>query len=49
MSVAFVQLVSQPKDRLDAHLCGKIPVERTRRSTLKTKSFAYNWVIIELK
>lgn len=39
MSVAFLQLVSQPQDRLHPHLCAKIPVKRTRGSTLITYRF----------
>lgn len=37
MSVAFLQLVSQPKDSFDPHLSGKIPVKRTGCPTLITK------------
>lgn len=37
MSVAFLQLVSQPKDRFDPHLCAKISVKRSGSSTLITK------------
>lgn len=38
MSVAFLDLVSEPKDRLHPHFCAKVPVKRTWRSALKSKT-----------
>lgn len=37
VSVAFLQLVSQPEDRLGPHLGAKVPVEGSRGSTLDRK------------
>lgn len=41
MSVAFLQLFTQPEDRFDPHFCAKVPVKGAGGSTLIKGNLLY--------